>query len=145
MDSEPVLFLVAPFYFPRKWASKKLPMETTFFVAAVNHWTRNCSCIDCLAVCCQTGHAVSVGRWPLSFGRMSCDDPSDSCFAEKTVRNSSGLKESDYWTVPKWAEQIFCCTDVKKEFESEAEDGYPNFIKELWVTVQADRCHLCHI
>ena len=30
MDSETVLFLAAPFYFLRKWASKKLPMETTF-------------------------------------------------------------------------------------------------------------------
>lgn len=26
-----------------------------------------------------------------------------------------------------------------------AEDGCPNITKELWVTVQADRCHFCHL
>ena len=35
MDSETVLFLAAPFYSPRKWTSKELHMETTFFVAAI--------------------------------------------------------------------------------------------------------------
>ena len=34
-----------------KWASKKLYVEFTFFVATVSHWTRNCSCIDYLTVC----------------------------------------------------------------------------------------------
>ena len=36
MDSETVLFLAAPFYSLRKWASKKLHMKTTFFMAESN-------------------------------------------------------------------------------------------------------------
>ena len=58
-------------------------------------WARNCSCLDCLMVCCVNWACRTHGKWLLKLPKEGKKDLRGSCFMKEFAKHLHDAEESD--------------------------------------------------